>query len=126
MTTDNTAEDFFTRKHARLANIASATNTFAWIALVFQILYMGARLLQYQNSYTMQNMASGLGQPNFMEMLSQNPLYTFSLVVDLANIFLRAVMWWLALKGISLGLYMIIETNLNYEDKFEGGEANNE
>ncbi len=124
--TDNTAEDFFTRKHARLVNIASAANTFAWIALVFQILYMGARFLQYQSSYTMQNMASGFGQPDFMKMLSQNPLYTFSLAIDLANIFLRAVVSWLALKGISLGLYMVVETNLNYKDKFKGGEANNE
>jgi hypothetical protein len=123
---DNTAEDFFTKKHARLVNIASAANTFAWLALVFQILYMGARFFQYQTSYTMQNLTSGFGQPDFMNMLSQNPLYTFGLVVDLANILLRAVIWWLALKGISLGLYMVVETNLNYKDKFIDGEANGE
>ena len=124
--TDNTGEDFFTRKHARLVNIASAANTFAWIVFIFQILYMGTRFLQYQTSYTMQNLTSGFGQPDFMKMLSQNHLYTFSLVIDLANIFLRAIMSWLLLKGISLGLYMIVETNLNYSEKFESREVNNE
>jgi len=68
----------------------------------------------------MQTMSTGFGQPNFMEMLSENPVYTFSLVVDLASIFIRGAIYWLVLKGISAGLYMIVETDLNYKDKFEG------
>lgn len=119
--TASTGEEFFTRKHGRLANIASVANTFAWIALISQVLYMGARYIQLQNSYMIQTMTTGFGQPNFMEMLSQNPLYTFSLIVELASIFLRGIVYWLTLKGISSGLYMIVETNLNYKDKFEGG-----
>lgn len=117
---DNTEEEFFTKKHGRLTNIASVANTFAWVALGFEILYMVGRFVQLQNAYLMQTMTTGFGQPNFMEMLSQNPAYTFSLVVDLASIFIRGVVYWLVLKGISVGLYMIVETNLNYKDKFEG------
>jgi len=118
--TDNTEEDFFTKRHGRLTNIASIANTFAWIAFGSQILYIGARFLQFQGSYIMQAMSAGFGQPSFMEMLSQNPAYTFSLVVDLTTILIRGVVYWLVLKGVSVGLYMIVETNLNYKDKFEG------
>lgn len=118
--TNNTEEEFFTKKHSRLMNIASVANTFAWIALGFEVLYMAGRFVQLQNSYLMQAMTTGFGQPNFMEMLSQNPAYTFSLVVDLATILIRGVVYWLVLKGISAGLYMIVETDLNYKDKFEG------
>lgn len=120
--TDSTVDEFFTKKHGRLANIASVANTFAWIALVGQVLYMGARFIQFQNSYMIQTMATDFGQnPSFMQMLSEKPLYTFSLIVDLASIFLRGVVYWLTLKGISLGLNMIVETDLNYKDKFQGG-----
>ena len=118
--TDSTGEGFITKKHGRLMNIASVANIFAWIALVSQVLYMGARFIQLQNSYMIQTMSTGFGQPDFMEMLSQNPVYTFSLVVDLASIFIRGAIYWLVLKGISVGLYMVVETDLNYKDKIEG------
>ncbi|MFZ2489183.1 MAG: hypothetical protein WAZ19_13810 [Anaerolineae bacterium] len=118
--TDSTGEGFITKKHGRLMNIASVANIFAWIALVSQVLYVGARFIQLQNSYMIQTLSTGFGQPNFMEMLSENPVYTFSLVVDLAGIFIRGAIYWLVLKGISAGLYMIVETDLNYKDKFEG------
>ncbi len=71
---------------------------------ISQILLIQINHLKLQNSYMIQTMTTGFGQPNFMEMLSQNPLYTFSLIVDLAGIFLRGVVYWLVLKGISLGL----------------------
>lgn len=118
--TDSTGEGFITKKHGRLMNIASVANIFAWIALVSQVLYVGARFIQLQNSYMIQTMSTGFGQPNFMEMLSQNPVYTFSLIVDLVSIFIRGAIYWLVLKGISIGLYMVVETDLNYKDKFEG------
>lgn len=121
--TDSIEQEYFTSKHAKLDNIASAANTFAWIALIAQILSMGARFIQLQNSYTLQVMSTGFSQPNFFEMLSQNAIYTFSLIVDLAGIFIRGIVYWLVLKGISSGLYMIVETDLNYRDELE--EANN-
>ena len=118
--TDSTEEGYFTSKHAKLDNIARAANTFAWIALVSQILYMGARFIQLQTSYTMQ----AFGQPSFMQMLSQNAVYTFSFVVDLASIFIRGIVYWLVLQGVSSGLYMIVETDLNFREELEG--VNNE
>lgn len=121
--TDSTVDDFFTKKHDRLANIASIANIIAWIALAVQILFVGARFIQVQTSYEMQ--ATFIGQsPAFTEMLREKPLYTASLIVDLAGIFVRGILYWLILKGISVGLYMIVETDLNYREKF--GEESNE
>ena len=114
--TNSIGEGFITKKHSRLMNVASVANIFAWIALASQILYMGARFIQLQNSYMIQIMSTGFGQPNFMEMLSQNLVYTFSLIVDLASIFIRGLVYWLVLKGISVGLYMIVETDLNHKE----------
>ncbi len=122
--TDSTEENYFTSKHAKLDNIARAASTFAWIALVSQILYIAARFIQLQSSYTMRVISTGFGQPSFMEMLSENPAYTFSLVVDLASIFIRGIVYWLVLQGVSSGLYMIVETDLNYRDELE--KVNNE
>jgi hypothetical protein len=122
--TDSTEEEYFTSKHAKLDNIARAANTFAWVALVSQTLFMGARFIQLQSSYTMQAISTGFGQPSFMEMLSQNAVYTFSFVVDLASIFIRGIVYWLVLQGVSSGLYMIVETDLNYRDELKG--VNNE
>lgn len=118
--TDDTEDDYFTSKHAKLDNIASAANTFAWIALVSQILYMAARFIQLQNSYMMQAIWAGTDQPGFLEMLSRNAGYTFSLIVDLAGILIRGIVYWLVLKAVSAGLYMIVETDLNYRDDLEG------
>lgn len=125
--TDSTAEAFFTAKHALLRRIASIANLFAWIVFIFHILWVGASFIQTRDMYNIQNMNINLGQnpyPDFVEMLKQYPLYAASFIVSLAGIFLRGVVYGLTLKGISLGLNMIVETNLNYKDKFQRG--NNE
>jgi hypothetical protein len=120
--TGSTADNFFTAKHARLTRIASIANLFAWIVFIIHILWVGGSFIQTQNTYTIQNMNLNLGQnPDFMEMLRQNPLYTASLIVNLTGIFLRGVVYGLTLKGISLGLNMIVETDLNYKENFQGG-----
>jgi hypothetical protein len=119
--TESIAEDFFTAKHERLTRIASWANLFAWIVFIVHILWVGASFIQTQSNYELQmNMNLGQGS-DFMEMLGQNPLYTMSLIVNLIGIFLRGVVYGLTLKGISLGLNMIIETDLNYKENSQGG-----
>ncbi len=118
--TDNIEEDFFTEEHERLARIASWANLFAWIVFIVHILWAVASFIQVQNLYT-QNLIMNFSQgPDFSEMLRQNPLYAASLVVSSIGIFLRGVVYGLILKGISLGLNMIIETDLNYKENFQG------
>jgi len=53
----------------------------------------------------------------------KNPLYMVGILVDLLSVFLKGIVYFLMLKGISLGLNMIIETDINYrEQKQYGGE----
>lgn len=117
--TDNTADEFFTADHDRLAQIANIANVVAWIVFVVNIILVGARFVEVQNSFTFQS--GMLGQePDFWGMLSQKPLYAASLFVDMLSIFLRGAVYGLTLKGISLGLNMIIEIDLGNKEKSQG------
>jgi hypothetical protein len=107
---DNTTDNFFTAKHARLTRIASVANVFAWIILAVQILLVYFRFFQFQQS-------SLMAISDFMDVLNHNLLYTIRLVVDLVSVFLQGIVSWLVLKGISVGLNMIVETDLNYKEK---------
>lgn len=121
---DRTANQFFSKKHSRLLNIAFFANIFAWIALIVQIVAVAARYVSLQNAYIMEAITQNFGQsPNFAVMLSQNPLYLINLVVNLSSMFIQGLVYWLVLKGISLGLNMIVETDLNYREKSQGGAS---
>ena len=109
--------DSFTTKHGRLMRIAAFANAFAWIVLVVNILWMGASFMQDLFNYNM--MSVGLINshlPSFLESLLRDPLYMASTIVGLAGILFRGVVYWLILKGIAVGLNMIVETDLNYRD----------
>ena len=116
--TDKTEDEFFTPKHERLARIASVANVFAWIVFIVQVFAVGARFLELQYAYMI---AYSVQSADFMKMLSENPHYTATIVVSYANSLLRGVVYALVLKGISLGLNMILETDLNYKEKYQEG-----
>ncbi len=117
--TDSATDDSFTKKHARLTRIATISNLFAWIVFIGNILLIGARVVEVQNSYNYQSIAFAQS-PNFGEMLSKNPLFTASFAIDLLSILWQGIAYGLTLKGISLGLNMIVEIDLNYKDKLKG------
>lgn len=101
-------DEFFTTKHERLEKISQAANVFAWIILVVYVLLALLQLfeffLQLGNQFSL-----GGYQENLISILN-----SFLIRIGL---FLQAVVYWLVLKGISLGLKMIIETDLNYKEK---------
>jgi hypothetical protein len=51
-----------------------------------------------------------------------NPLFAASLFIEILSIFLQGIVYFLVLNGISLGLNMIVETNINYREQKEGAE----
>jgi hypothetical protein len=114
--TNNTADEFFTANHDKLARIANIANVVAWIVFVVNIILVGARFVEVQHAFTLQS--GMLGQdPDFWGMLSQKPLYAASFFVDMLSIFLRGAVYGLTLKGISLGLNMIIEIDLDNKER---------
>jgi hypothetical protein len=111
---DSTADNFFTARHTELTRFASITNLVAWLVFIVHILWVWAAFLQAQNGFGAQSMNINIGQhPDLMAMAMVNPIYTASLIASLTGLFLRGVVYALTLKGISLGLNMIVETNLN-------------
>ena len=121
---ENTAGDFFQSNHARLTRIASWANFFAWVVLVIYTLSTVQEAMSVRGSNAVLNIASKIGDiPNFFEIIIYAPLFAFGFVVYLATIFLRGVVFALVLKGISLGLNMIVETDLNYREKALEGRA---
>jgi hypothetical protein len=119
---DKTTDDFFTAKHARLIRIANIANVFAWVVIAVFILAVGAKFIQVESSYYMQqNIYMNTDQNlSFANMLAGNLVYAASFYVNLISIFLQGMVFGLVLKGISLGLNMIVETDLNYRVKAQG------
>jgi hypothetical protein len=123
MTTVENSDDFFTTRHKSLLRIAAIANIFTWIVIFVNILLAGARIIEIQNSYLIQSRVAGsVGNPDFLAMIGKDPLYATSVAVDILSIFLRGVVYGLILKGISLGLNMIVETDMNYKEKSAGGD----
>jgi len=108
--------DFFSKNHGRLLDFAIWSKNIAWIVLVvFILLSMG---VYAQEDYRQMYSGSALGlYGSFIELLIRNPLYAFSLFTEMISVFMKGIVYFLVLKGIALGLNMIIETDLNYRDQ---------
>ena len=104
-------EDFFTKNHKRLDQISRAANIFSWVVLVFYILQAFQHLLGISQDYSIQSS---------IQLLIDYPSNAFTFLIDLIGILFRGIVYWLLLQGISIGLNMIIETDLNYRENLQG------
>lgn len=112
-------ENYFSPSHNRLLAVATWAKYLAWVVLIVHILWVGATYIQEQNFF-MSYRALGsnmMKYRDFMDFLRQVPSYGFSVLIEIIGVFLRGIVYFLVLKGISLGLYMIVETDLNYRDQ---------
>lgn len=105
------SDEFFTSKHKRLKQISRTANIFAWIVLIFFVLQTFSQYL---------NFTSGQSFQGGFELFKENPEFALNLFLSNINILLQGVVYWLILKGVSLGLNMIVETNLNYRGRVQG------
>jgi hypothetical protein len=103
-------------------NIAAWAKYLAWVALIFAFILPVARYVGIQNVYRYQSFMTDQTS-DFVSELKANPMYAISVIVDTFNSFLAGFIYFLVLRGISLGLNMIVETDINYrEQKQQGGE----
>ena len=118
---ENTEQAFFTKKHARLANIAQLAKIIGWIYLVIGLVYGAAQIVQnidyYWSEITLSYQVTGVLTINADQI---NNLLEFFYATIQA--FLSPIIYWLVLMAISTGLNMILETDLNYRDAAEDGE----
>jgi hypothetical protein len=114
-------EDFFSPKHHRLLNIAYWANILAWIALIAAFIFPLARFLEMQSLYDAQRFYTDQ-QASYIEYVRSHLTFALSLFVDIFYKFVFGFIYFIVLKGVSYGLNMLVETDINYrEQKLEAG-----
>ncbi len=109
MTEDNADHEFYTDNHHRLIRIATIANICVWIVLIISILLTASQILTVFGFY----IAVSTG-PSFLDMLKHDPSTTVRLLLEAMRTLVQGVVFALVAKAISLGLEMIVETDLNY------------
>lgn len=102
-----------TAKHARLIRIASIANALVWIVVGVHVLIVIARAYSLQSS---------LGLAGGWDVMRAQPAFLLGQTIEILSTLLRGAAFALGLKGIALGLNMIVETDLNYRGKTVGGD----
>lgn len=113
-------EEFLSPEHNKLLNFAIWAKYLAWVVLAIYIFQTGFVIIQRQvNS---QQMQAVIGDPissqEYWDRALDKPIYYLvDIGSDMIYIFLKGGIFYVILKGISLGLYMIVETDINYRGK---------
>jgi hypothetical protein len=115
-------KNFITKKHNQLLRIALFSRIFAWIALIFQILYTVLMFFELQIPYLTHLISSGSTSDLTIALKSLID-YLILPNVGLLVLLIKGITYYLVLNGISAGLNMIVETDLNYREM--SIEANN-
>lgn len=115
-------DDFFTPQHERLLSIATWAKYLAWVVIVVYSLWAIGTYFQEQNYYLYYRGFSSLTYSDFIDLLKNVPSYGFSVFIEMVGVFLKGIIYFLVLKGISLGLNMIVETNINYREHKGGAK----
>ena len=111
----NGSEEFFIKKHNTIYTAAKWANAFAWITLIALCLSTVTEIIKADNIFQMNCFATNCD--SLFEYLADHPFqwftYGFSWVIPI----IKGFAFFVILKGISFGLNMIVETDLNYREK---------
>ena len=122
---DQVNDDFFTARHNRLTTIAKFANITGWIVLIAYAFFLVVGTYQSRDLFTSLSFhnlqVSGVWaiMQNLWSDLSQNGYEGIHIIVSALQSFLQGVAAFLLLIGLSLGLRMIVETDLNYKEKYQ-------
>jgi hypothetical protein len=104
-------QNLFDWKHAKLWRFSYMADLFASLAIIVSI------FLALGEIYKDNQWAHTQFQSNLIQALSLHPIYIFDVSLQLAKVLLQGAVFYLVLKGIALGLNMIVETDINYREK---------
>jgi len=118
-------EEFLSPEHGKLLNIAIWAKYLAWVVLAIYVFQTGFVIIQRQANS--QQMQAVIGDPissqEYWDRALDKPIYyLIDIGSDMIYIFLKGVIFYIVLKGISLGLYMIVETDVNCREKENQGD----
>ena len=106
--------EVFTKNNDKLLNVAKTADVLFWIGVVLIPVFCIISILQY-NDPTQPQIFRGLYS------LFSNSLFGIQFLGKILKVIFNGVVVVLILRGISLGLRMIVETDVNYrlsgEDK---------
>ena len=107
----NEQEELFDWKHTKLWKLSFAADFWSSIViLVFVFLALG-------EAYRYNQLAHNQFQTNLIGLFSREPIYILDVLLQMARVLLQGAVYYLVLKGIALGLNMIVETDINYREK---------
>ena len=107
----NKDSDLFDWKHLRLWRFSEATDLWASIVvIIFIILALG-------QAYRYNQLAHNQFQTNLIGLFSHEPVYILDVALQMLSVLVQGAVYYLVLKGIALGLNMIVETDINYREK---------
>jgi hypothetical protein len=108
-------DSLFSKKHATLWRISMWANGLAPIVIFIFILLAFDQIFQYNT------VARTQYQTDLLGLISREPIYILDVLLQMARVFLQGVVYYVTLKGVALGLDMLVETDINYrENKKEG------
>ncbi|HJR79773.1 MAG TPA: hypothetical protein VJ821_06860 [Anaerolineales bacterium] len=110
----NEQENFFSPNHKRLLNIATSAKYLAWIVPVIYLIYAIAIYIEQRTIYLYYGGSSPFSIPDFTDFLIRIPSFGLSILAEMFGVFLKGIIYSVVLKGVSLGLTMIVETDINH------------
>ena len=116
----NEQESFFSPKHEQLLNIATWAKYLAWVVLIIFAFTAFSEFIQDQYAYAYQFQRQAI----LSEIFYDQPLFAANIILNIVSVLFKGVVYFLMLKGISLGLNMIVETNINYREIKKEGAHN--
>lgn len=108
---EHSLDTFYTKKHRRISAIATTASVFAWLVLLFSIL---VTMSQFVTFFRYQS------YPSLQSLYQSSPETVINAFLEMAYALLQGFAFFLGLRGIYLGLNMIIETELNYRERTGG------
>lgn len=116
-------EEFFSPSHKRLLSISVWAKYLAWVVLVAFLFGAIGIYLQEQNLYFFYGASGGnYTSDSFTKFLTKDPVYGLSIFAEMLGTALKGIVYFLVLRAISLGMEMIVETDINYRERAEGAK----
>ena len=117
------SKEVLTKRNHKLLNIAKACEVFAWIVLVLYLFNSYTKftnITQFVETKSINDSAFNVTpislelNNSYFDRVKTDPLVFFKIAVDVLIVVFQGVLGFLTLYGISYGLKMVVETEVNY------------
>ena len=113
--------ELFSPNHLQAWKIAWWAKNLSLVVLVIYIISAGLQIIQFQNTERTNAILSNQPVQSLVSLLSNNPVKTVNLIIGMVATVLKGIVYFLVLNGVSIGLNMIVETDINYREN-QGAE----